>query len=391
VSSGEHPLRNGLAECVASAVQLQAVSDLPKIESGRPGELWAAVDRLLAGASPEGVRAHRLGPLEALRRQGAGEDVPEVLAAEARVAAFAMLSVRPLLHRIRASCDGRLVLMKGPEIAIRYPGAARAFVDLDLLTDDADLAYRQLRASGFVEAGDPEVSGVPQHVPPLKWPDLPLFVEMHGHPHWPDGLPAPSTGPILDAAVTSALGVDGILAPEKAQHALIVAAHSWAHEPLRALRDLIDVRVLSAEVDPEAIGRTAEEWRIGRLWRTTDRVTDAVLNSERMPFLAGLWAKHLPECREPTVLENHLRAWSAAYCALPVESALMTTARAARSDILRAPEEGWPDKISRMLAAARNATSPLSRHEHQLGDAATRGRVRKQTEGDAAAAREDAD
>ena len=311
-----------------------------------------------------------------------------MLAAEARAAAFAMLSVRPLLERVRTSCDGPLVLMKGPEIAIRYPGAARAFVDLDLLTEDPQLADRRLRAAGFVEVSDPEFSATPQHVRPLKWPDLPLFVEIHGHPHWPDGLLTPPTGPILAAAVPSGVGVDGILAPETAQHALIVAAHSWAHEPLRALRDLIDVRVLSAEVDREAIDRTAEAWGIGRLWRTTDRVTDAVLSGDRMPFLVGLWAKHLPECRECTVLENHLRAWSAAYSALPARSALTTMARAARSDIFRAPEEGWSDKIWRMLAAARNATSPLSHHDRQLGDAATRGRVRKPTEGDAGAARE---
>ena len=183
-----------MAERVASAVQLQTVSDSPDSESKRLGELWAAVDRLLAGTSPEGARVQRLGPLEALRRQRAGVEVSDVLKAEARAATFAMLSVRPLLQRVRASCDGPLVLMKGPEIAIRYPGAARAFVDLDLLTEDAQLAYRQLRAAGFVEASDQEFSIAPQHARPLKWPDLPLFVEIHGHPHWPDGLPAPPTG-----------------------------------------------------------------------------------------------------------------------------------------------------------------------------------------------------
>ena len=141
-------------------------------------------------------------------------------------------------------------------------------------------------------------------------------------------------------------------------------------------------------MDREAIDRTAEAWCIARLWRTTDRVTDAVLSGDRMPFLVGLWAKHLAECRERTVLENHLRAWSAAYWALPVRSALTTMARAARSDVLRAPEEGWSDKLWRMVAAARNATTPLSQHDRQLGDAATRGRVRKRTEGDAGAARE---
>ena len=57
-----------------------------------------------------------------------------------------------------------------------------------------------------------------------------------------------------------------------------------------------------------------------RLWQTTDRATNAVLEGARMPFVVGLWARHLLEQRERTVLENHLRAWVAAYSALPPQS-----------------------------------------------------------------------
>lgn len=35
-----------------------------------------------------------------------------------------MLIAPPLLERIRAACDGPLVLVKGPEIARLYPGGA---------------------------------------------------------------------------------------------------------------------------------------------------------------------------------------------------------------------------------------------------------------------------
>ena len=293
------------------------------------------------------------------------------------MAAFAMLSVRPLLERVREACEGPLVLMKGPEIAIRYPGAARLFIDVDLLTARPRLTHRQLLLAGFVEASGPELLADHHHLPPLRCPGLPLLVEIHGGPNWPDGLKAPAAAEIIGPAVPSGLGIDGILVPDGAQHALLVAAHAWAHEPLRRLRDLVDVRALSATEEPVAIERAARAWRITRLWRTTDRVTDAILGRRRMPFVVGLWAGHLSEQRERTVLENHLRAWVAAYWALPVRSALATTARAMRDDISPAADEGWLDKISRMLSAATSATDPLSQHEQRLGEAATRGRVSK--------------
>ena len=352
------------------------MSDSANSESEPRDDLWPAVDSLLASGSPERARVHGLGPLEALRLTQVGEPVPEAVAMEARMAAVAMLSVRPLLERIRAGCDGPLVLMKGPEIAIRYPGAARMFVDVDLLTPEPNWTHGQLQEAGFVEAGDPELFRPHHHLQPLKWPDLPLLVEIHGRPHWPEGLKARPVALIIDAAVPSGLHVEGILTPEPAQHALLVAAHSWAHEPLRRLRDLIDVRALAASDVRAAIERTARSWGITRLWRTTDRATDAVLGRRRMPLLVSPWARHLPEQRERTVLENHLRAWLAAYWALPVGSALATTARALRDDVAPAPEEGWSDKLSRMLTASKNATTPLSHHNRRLGEAATRGRNR---------------
>jgi hypothetical protein len=353
------------------------VREPQRARAGDHVALWDAVDDLLARSSPERAQRHGLGPLEALRLKRTGQPIPEALELEARMSMFAMLSTQPLLERVRSSCDGPLVLMKGPEIAIRYPGSARAFIDLDLLVPDAVRTHGQLREAGFVEIPDDDRPfRRHHHLRPLKWPELPLPMEIHDSPHWPDGLSLPPTQAILASARDSNLGVEGLQAPEPAQHALLVAAHAWAHEPLHLLRDLIDVRALiSPELRP-GIERTARAWGIGRLWRTTDRVTDSVLSKRRLPPLVGLWAGHLGEMRERSVLENHLRAWLSGYWALPLPAALVATARAARNDIAPAPEEGWSDKLSRALTAVKNATTPLSNHDRLLGDAATRGRDR---------------
>lgn len=346
-------------------------------------DLWPAVSTMLAGATPDGARAHALGPLEAYRRTTVGAPIPEALAMEARMAAFAMLSVRPLLERIRRGCDGPIVLMKGPEVALRYPGSARGFIDIDLLVPEPGRAHDQLRNVGFIETGAYQRFEPRHHLRPLQWPGLPLRVEIHGRVHWPDGLDAPAADAIIGAAVPSRLGVDGMLAPADAQHALLVAAHAWAHEPLWRVRDLLDVRVLSRPSERQTIERTARAWNVRRLWHITDRVTDAVLGTRRMPPVVRPWAGHLLALRERNVLENHLRDLMSAYWALPVASALAASAHAIAYDLLPAPEEGWSDKVSRILTASRNATKPLSQHDLQLGEAATRGRHRETPENDA--------
>jgi len=69
--------------------------------------------------------------------------VPVELAEEEILAAALMLSVAPLLERVRASCDGPLVLMKGPAVAVHYPGSARSFWDLDLLVPNPECRARR--------------------------------------------------------------------------------------------------------------------------------------------------------------------------------------------------------------------------------------------------------
>lgn len=115
----------------------------------------------------------------------------------------------------------------------------------------------------------------------------------------------------------SALGADGVLAPDPARHALLIAAHSWAHEPLRRLRDLVDAHAVAAEADAAEVERLARSWYIDGLWRTTEAVAQAVFERRSSPLALRLRARHLAAVREPTVFENHLLRWLAGYEALP--------------------------------------------------------------------------
>jgi hypothetical protein len=130
-------------------------------------------------------------------------------------------------------------------------------------------------------------------------------------------LTPPSAAELIGAALPSALGVDGLLAPDPARHAFLIAAHSWAHEPLRRLRDLVDARVVAAEADPAEVERLARSWYVDGLWRTTEAVAQAVFEGRSSPLALRLRARHLAAVREPTVLENRLRRWLAGYGGAP--------------------------------------------------------------------------
>ena len=147
--------------------------------------MWDRVDDLLVKAPhEEALWLHRVELLEARRRRANGLDVGALASHEA-AAAVCDLAVVPLLARVREAWDGPLVLHKGPELSLDYPGPRlRRFCDLDLLTDDAEGAQAALLAAGFQEARQEESDGVVHHLCPLQWPGLPLTVELHSRPNW---------------------------------------------------------------------------------------------------------------------------------------------------------------------------------------------------------------
>ena len=298
--------------------------------SARDSSPWAGVAALVDRAkSLDDLRLHRIELLAARRWREKGISVPPDLAEDELRASVLVLAGQALLRRVRESCDGSVIVLKGPEVAAYYPDPAlRSSIDIDLLVPDAERTQRQLLAAGFREVGDPEKFLGIQHLRPLAWPTIPLSVEIHERPKWPGGMATPSTAALFDLTTQSATGVEGLLALTRAHHALVVAAHSWAHVPLSRLRDLVDVAALSQGVPRTELNGLARAWGVERLWRSTADVMDALLYGHRAPLSLRVWARHLTQVRERTVVEHQMRRFLSPFWAFPPQVAAVRMARA---------------------------------------------------------------
>jgi Uncharacterised nucleotidyltransferase len=335
--------------------------------------MWERIDSLLE-ASPaplEVLRVHRVELLEARRRRAAGLPLePDTLADEARVAVNEM-AVPGLLARVRGAYDGTLLLMKGPEVALDYGAAGlRSFGDLDFLTDDAHAAQAALIDAGFQEVFEPGIYEGIHHLRPLWWPGLPLVIELHTEPNWPKGIPGPSTEELLAAAVPSRLGVPGITTLPPEQHTLILAAHAWEHQPLGRLGNLLDVAVVLRRADEAEIDRLARRWGCRRMWRTTRNAIRALTGDGRSAATA-LWARHLYDVRERTVLEWHIKELLAPVWGLPPRAAARAVRHELRGTLGPKGGETWRAKLGRTTRAFQRAG--VARSEHNLAlDAQTK-------------------
>jgi hypothetical protein len=330
-------------------------------------DVWETVDALLARANAEGAWHHALGALEAQRRRRLGLPVPEPLEREERAAMLVAGIAVPVLERVRRACDGPLVLFKGPEVARLYPPGGRAFGDLDLVTPRAHAAQRELLDAGFRE----DELGVvaTYHLQPVIWETFPLEVELHHHFKWPRSLRRPPLEEIVEASVPSATGVEGILAPRPAHHALILAAHSWEHRPLRLVRDLLDVALISADADEGEIGRIAAAWGLGPLWRTTRSALACLFEDGQRPVSLRTWARHLSTVRERTVFESHLEHWMSPFFDRPFARALANMPTVLAGEVRPLAGESWGDKLNRTVTALCSPTTPLRRRDADLGGA----------------------
>jgi hypothetical protein len=332
--------------------------------------VWTAVDRLIDSTDDlAALYAHRLHLLAARRWRGLGREVPPELEQAERLATLVTLLVPEVVGRIREVVAGPLVVYKGPEIATRYPDPAlRPYVDLDILVPDAAAAQRALVDAGFVEVGDADYFAASPHSLPLAWRDFPLLIEVHRHPNWRTWLAPPPTEQLLESAVPSSLGVEGVLTLAPSEHVLVVAVHTWAHGPLTRLRDLIDVAVLSRGLDPDELESLAGTWGIERLWRTTRAAAEAVLGEGAKPLPLRLWARNLLSVRERTVFESHLGQWLEGFSTLPAPAALAHMLREVGGDLRPVGTEGWGEKLRRTGRAVRNAFRQKSIHDEELLD-----------------------
>jgi hypothetical protein len=335
----------------------------PSPANGAPG-VWAGVDRMLARADRQALVFHRLEPLAAQRLRALGREIPEELVEVERLGAAFALAGSAHLSRVRDAVDGPLLLVKGPELAARYPNPAlRISRDLDLVVPGPESAQRALLAAGYVESGDPELYARAPHLRPLAWPGLPQEVEVHGRPNWPRWVRAPSAEELLVGAVPSATGVDGVLAPAPERHLLVVAAHAWTHGPLARARDVLDVALLAAEADAAETERLARAWGVEKLWRTTAALADSLFLAARPPRALRSWAKNLAEVRERTVLEQHVARWRCWFDAFPPPLALRATLDELGEDVTPDPGETWAAKLHRSRRAVRDAFVRKSAHD----------------------------
>jgi hypothetical protein len=348
---------------------MEPVAMLPATAARRDDALWPAVDRLIdAAPTLTELLWHRLHLLAAERWRAEGRPVPAEIEHAERLAGLRLTAAPMMLERIREAYDGRFALIKGYEVAVRYPDPlTRPFVDIDLLVEDAAEAHASLRAAGFVEIGDADRYVDIHHLRPLSLPGLTVPVEVHHRPKWPKNLQPPATADLLDRAVPSATGIDGIEALEPADHALVLAAHSWAHLPLRRLLELVDIALISGEADPGELESRARACGFERVWHTTRGSVDSLFYGGRRTSAERLWARHLAGARERTVFESHMERWLSAFWSLPARSATAAMGATIRAEIGPAEGETWRGKFARVRRAFRNASARRSEHERQLG------------------------
>jgi Uncharacterised nucleotidyltransferase len=354
---------------------LRSLAVLPLEAHSRPHrsrshtlDVLPVLERLADRAgSVRDLRLHKLQLVAAQTWRARGRLVPGPLVDEERYARMLALLAPIVLRRVRDAVEEPVVLLKGPEAAAYYTDPTlRPYGDLDLLVEDAPRVQRALLAAGFVEVGEVEPYVGIHHLRPVAWPGLPLPVEIHGRPKWIDGLAPPPTAELVAAAVPSATGIDGILALPPAQHALVLAVHSWAHTPLQRLLELADVALVAAEADREELRALAGRWGIARLWSTTEGAADALFRGGARPLALRVWARNLSRAGERTVLESHLQRWLSPFGALPARSALADAVRRLGRDLRPRPGETWRDKAGRTARALLSPFTRLSDHRRAL-------------------------
>lgn len=332
-------------------------------------DLWAAASRLIDRApSLDALRAHRLQFLALGLWLEQARPVPESLLDEARSAAVMTVAAPALLKRARDAYDGRLMLMKGAEVAAAYPDPSmRYFRDLDLVAEDAPAAQHALIKAGFAQVQSSHDFSADDHLCPLVWPGLPLLVEVHRQPSSPTYLATPSAEEVLSLAVSSATGVDGLLAPSPAAHAVLLVAHSWTHLPLGRVSDLLDVLAVLPDSERADADALAHQWGWEHMWRSTTAAADALFNGGRPTAPLRTWARHLIEVREPSVLASHLSQLLAPVVALEPARAAHGINWAVRELLGPGPDERWRTKLHRTTRALSNPLQRKSQHDRRVG------------------------
>jgi hypothetical protein len=304
---------------VGAAVTLPATGFWP--------ELFAMIDRHPA---ERGLRFHGLAPLAVAHWRDVGRPIPSTVAsAQAEQAALALEAERLVRHS-RGVIDGPLMLIKGLEVAARYPDPTlRALRDVDLLVPDALSAQDALLAAGYLKQKGAGIALHPRsyddlhQLCPLEYPGMSLPIEMHRHPHWPTWARPPTFDELYECAVPSRLCIDDLVVPGVEHHALLVLAHSWARQPFEQLSQLVDFALLVEECDRSELRRIATRWRLDRLLGVADRAVESLLLSRGQDPLVMRWfAPHLRSLSVASHARRQVNRYLGSVAVIPFGSAV---------------------------------------------------------------------
>lgn len=341
--------------------------------------LWPAIDRFIDVLDEQALSAHGLGPLAAYRLRALGRPISDRLGREARAAGAAHMVAPTLLSRAAAAYDGPFVMLKGLEVAARYPGRARRFGDIDLLAGDAEEAQAALLHAGFQlqdrdwpPPGYDEVCNPHYHMHPLVWPGLGLRIEVHKRVKWPKGLAAPPSEEIIAAAVPNRFGVEGLLVPDARHQAVLLATHAWGEVVMRNLRELLDVTLFAERADRDELAGIAARWGFQPGWKTTVAVADWLFYGAPEPSAIRVWARYLRTLREPTVAEMHVQEWVAPFWLVPPRRAVRKTWLAVLRDLRPEPDQTWAAKLRQTGLAILHPLARASEHDRRSRESGVR-------------------
>lgn len=300
---------------------------------------------------PEAANAQGLRLLLLDREVERGQELPKKQR-DARYLAHLLKPVSvALLARIRAAVEGPLIIIKGPEVSAHYPRPGlRSWCDLDIIAEDAAAVWEQLKAAGF-SGGARSEGHDHRHEPPLSLPGYRLTVEVHRTIPLPLWGRSPDWSWLLRHTYPARSG-SGFLAPVPELHAVIIAAHAWAHSPFRSLRDSLDQELLLLDGDPAVAKALADELGVGRLWDAERRLADNVFRDRPIGGnLTRMLTSDLRSCRLQS--RRHILL---SLCTGPMfADDLLSGVRAARSSASKAlhPESGSYAWSAKRLRARR--------------------------------------
>lgn len=215
----------------------------------------------------------------------------------AHAAAAQQLAAMVALEEMRVRFDGTIVLLKGLELACRYPDPSRrASGDIDVLTDEPERLQATLLANGYRQI-DLATSDLHfyddhhHHLVPVQRAGLPAVVEVHRSLGWLAGMTPPSLHQLMTHLTPSAAGIEGVAALEPAAHAVYLAVHSWRHRPFNQRRDLDDIALLlgGSTATILAADQLAAEWGVRRIWSLYQNAIAAAAGDERPRLLVRIF------------------------------------------------------------------------------------------------------